>query len=199
MNQTIEKSPASTPTPLKQLPLRYHHYAIPVRDMEVTRHFMEDILGLPLVAAWCETTPMLDSKVPISYVHAFFGLGDGSVVAFFQFADKDYERRVMRPSQPEIGRFDHLALKSTRATIDEVIERCEKWNVPHRTTNHGYVKSIYVTTPDGLYLEFAEEPADAEEMWKKMRATAHADLKRWLAGDYSSHNNPYRYREFPKS
>lgn len=197
MTKTIERpSVSSAPTPLKQLPLRYHHYAIPVRDMEATRHFMEDILGLPLVAAWCETTPMLDSDVPISYIHAFFGLGDGSVVAFFQFADKDYERRVMPPSLPEIGRFDHLALKATRATIEEIMERCDKWNVPHRTTNHGYVKSVYVTTPDGLYMEFAEEPPYAEEMWKTMRETAHADLKRWVGGDHDTLNNPYRYRDF---
>jgi catechol 2,3-dioxygenase-like lactoylglutathione lyase family enzyme len=197
MNQAIESSPSVTPAaPLKQLPLRYHHYAIPVYDMEATRHFMEDIIGMPLVAAWCETTPMLDSTVPISYIHAFFGLEDGSVVAFFQFADKDYERRVMRPSRPEIGRFDHLALKATRATIDEIKARCEKWNVPHRTTNHGYVKSIYVTSPDGLYLEFAEEPPYAEEMWKKMRETAHEDLRRWMSGDHSTHNNPYRFMDF---
>ena len=196
MNEKTGKSAPSAATPLKQLPLRYHHYAIPVRNMEATRHFMEDILGLPLVAAWCETTPMLDSAVPISYVHAFFGLGDDSVVAFFQFADEDYERRVMPPGAPEIGRFDHLALKSTRATIEEIIERCNQWGVPYRTTNHGYVKSIYVTTPDGLYLEFAEEPPYAEEMRATMRETAHADLERWMAGDHSTHNNPFRFRDF---
>lgn len=183
-------------TPLAQLPLRLHHRAIVVRDMEATRHFMEDVLGLPLVAAWCERTPMMDSDHPIDYVHAFFGLGDGSAIAFFQFADPAYEARAIRTDQPEIGRFDHLALKSTRATIDEVIERAKRWNVPYRITNHGYCKSVYVTTPDGLYLEFAEDPPYADEIDREARASAHANLARWMAGDRSTTNNPWRERDF---
>jgi glyoxylase I family protein len=39
---------------LAQLPLRLHHYAFVVRDQEVNRRFFEDVLGLPLVATWCE-------------------------------------------------------------------------------------------------------------------------------------------------
>lgn len=182
--------------PLKHLPLRLHHRAIVVRDMEATRHFMEDILGMPLVAAWCESTPMMDSTEPIDYVHAFFGMADGSAIAFFQFADKTYESRAIRTDAPEIGRFDHIALKSTRATIDEVIERLKKHDVPYRITNHGYCKSVYVTSPDGMYMEFAEDPPYADEIDTEARQSAHRNLARWLAGDHRTTNNPYRERDF---
>jgi catechol 2,3-dioxygenase-like lactoylglutathione lyase family enzyme len=35
-------------------PRRLHHAAWVTRDQEATRHFYEDILGLPLVATWAE-------------------------------------------------------------------------------------------------------------------------------------------------
>src|SRR5208337_1144597 len=39
-----------------ELPLRVHHHAFAVKDQEVNRHFIEDILGIPLTATWCERT-----------------------------------------------------------------------------------------------------------------------------------------------
>jgi hypothetical protein len=35
-------------------PRRLHHAAWVTRDQEATRHFYEDIIGLPLVATWAE-------------------------------------------------------------------------------------------------------------------------------------------------
>lgn len=184
------------PALLRQLPLRMHHRAIVVRDMEATRHFMEDILGMPLVAAWCESTTMMESDKSIDYVHAFFGLADGSAVAFFQFADPEYEARVLPQGQAEISRFDHLALKVTHQTREEIGARLTAAGIPYRITNHGYCKSIYLTTPDGLYIEFAEDPPDAEEIDAVQRPNAHAELARWMRGERSTTNNPYRQRDF---
>jgi len=42
------------PSGLPTLPPRQHHYAFAVRDTEANRRFFEDVLGLPLVATWCE-------------------------------------------------------------------------------------------------------------------------------------------------
>lgn len=39
----------------EELPVRMHHRAIVVRDQEETRLFMEDIIGMPLAATWCES------------------------------------------------------------------------------------------------------------------------------------------------
>ena len=35
-------------------PLRLHHHAFVVKDQEATRRFYEEVVGLPLVATWCE-------------------------------------------------------------------------------------------------------------------------------------------------
>ena len=39
---------------LSRLPSRLHHNAYVVRDHEVNRRFFEDLLGIPLIATWCE-------------------------------------------------------------------------------------------------------------------------------------------------
>lgn len=38
-----------------RLPSRMHHHADVTRDMAATRTFYEDLIGLPLVATWCES------------------------------------------------------------------------------------------------------------------------------------------------
>ncbi len=35
-------------------PSRLHHHAYVSADLEATRVFYEDVVGLPLVATWCE-------------------------------------------------------------------------------------------------------------------------------------------------
>jgi glyoxylase I family protein len=36
-------------------PTRLHHTAYVTKDLEATRAFYEDLIGLPLVATWSET------------------------------------------------------------------------------------------------------------------------------------------------
>ena len=79
-------------TPL--LPSRLHHGAWTTRDMARTRAFYEEVIGLPLLATWCEADRLF-GKVR-TYVHCFFGLADGSALAFFQFADAA-ELEIPRP------------------------------------------------------------------------------------------------------
>jgi catechol 2,3-dioxygenase-like lactoylglutathione lyase family enzyme len=51
-----------------ELPSRVHHHAWVVEDQARTRHFYEDVLGLPLVATWCEVEE-LRSHRPGSLEH----------------------------------------------------------------------------------------------------------------------------------
>ena len=39
----------------QQLPSRLHHTAYTTKDMEKTRVFYEEVIGLPLVATWSES------------------------------------------------------------------------------------------------------------------------------------------------
>ena len=57
---------------------------------------------------------------------------------------------------------------------------------------HGYCRSVYVKDPNGMILEFTQDAADAATGDAERRATARAELARWLAGDRHN-NNPYRH------
>jgi hypothetical protein len=50
---------------------------------------------------------------------------------------------------------------------------------------------VYVTDPNGLILEFTLDHPEADKINRTRLANAHADLKRWMAGDHTS-NNTYR-------
>jgi glyoxylase I family protein len=155
------------------LPLSLHHSAVPVRDMEVTRAFMEKILQMPMVACWTEATVMPESNRAIPYCHTFFALADGSNVAYFQFADTEYAEKVFLKVGPEINRFYHLALRTTRAYQISLIERLKANGISYRITNHGYVKSLYVTSPDSVQFELANAPPDgarALDSWRSRHA-----------------------------
>ena len=107
---TIETA-KERPGLLSQLPLRLHHHAYVVRDHEANRRFIEDLLGIPLVATWCEKSFSNELGREIEFCHTFFGLTDGSALAFFQFADPAIYELTQAKQPAEIGRYDHIALK----------------------------------------------------------------------------------------
>ena len=74
---------------LAELPLRLHHHAYAVKDQEANRHFIEDILGIPLVATWCERVFRPEVGREVDFCHTFFEMDDGGALAFFQFADDE--------------------------------------------------------------------------------------------------------------
>ncbi|HVZ30878.1 MAG TPA: VOC family protein [Polyangiaceae bacterium] len=173
-----------------QLPSRLHHTAYVTKDLERTRAFYEELIGLPLLATWCEADELFGAVR--TYCHVFFGLADGGALAFFQFADqKDGE--LFGPKMPETP-FHHLALK-VDAHVQAGIERRLKaagYEPPRMyVLEHGYCRSLYAEDPNGMIVEFTLDHAKVDEINATRRKTAHADLKRWLAGDHTS-NNTYR-------
>src|SRR5215208_4012846 len=88
---TIERAQAGQRTAplLAALPERLHHNAYVVKDQEANRRFLEDVLGIPLVATWCEKSWRAEIGREVEFCHTFFGLADGSALAFFQFADPE--------------------------------------------------------------------------------------------------------------
>src|SRR6266576_1774027 len=79
--QTTNRATAAS---LPNLPLRLHHHAYVVKDHEANRRFIEDLLGIPLVATWCEKNYRADLGREVEFCHTFFGLKDGGALAFFQ-------------------------------------------------------------------------------------------------------------------
>jgi catechol 2,3-dioxygenase-like lactoylglutathione lyase family enzyme len=176
-------------------PLRLHHYAWVTRDHEANRRFFEDVMGMPLIATWCERAYNAEVGRELEYCHAFYGMADGGAVAFFQFADPAlYE--LFKAQHPKQARFGHIALKVDREAFEQTERRLQQAGISYRVTDHGYCRSLYVMTPDELKLEYTLDPDNVGEIDAMRRADAHAELERWLAGDRTpnntEHNSVYR-------
>jgi len=173
-----------------KLPSRLHHTAYVTRDLEGTRKFYEDLIGLPLVATWCEVDELFGAERV--YCHLFFQLGDGGALAFFKFAKKEDEE-LFGPRMPE-SPFHHIALNVDKETQQGIEQRliAAGYKEPRMyVLEHGYCRSVYVTDPNGLILEFTLDHPKVKEINATRLANAHADLKRWMGGDHTS-NNTYR-------
>jgi catechol 2,3-dioxygenase-like lactoylglutathione lyase family enzyme len=173
---------------LGRLPSRLHHNAYVVRDHEVNRRFFEDLLGIPLVATWCEKNYSAEVGREVEFCHTFFGMADGGALAFFQFADPELYEMTQAKQPAKIGRYDHIAFKAEPETYEELKRRLEAAGEKYRESNHGYCKSIYVQSPDGLIVEFTQDPDDVAEIDAIRRADAHSELARWLTGDRRTNN-----------
>jgi glyoxylase I family protein len=174
---------------LSRPPMRLHHHAYVVKDQEKNRQFFEDTLGIPLAATWCEQhfSPWVNRDV--AFCHTFYSLGDGGALAFFSFADDEVYRKTQAEKPAEIGAFDHVAFKVDDTTYDELVARLKTAGEPVRETDHGYCRSMYCTSPDGLIVEFTVDPPNAGEIEAIRRADAHAELARWVAGDHRTNND----------
>lgn len=166
------------------LPQRLHHYALVVKDQEVNRQFFEDVLGIPLVATWCEHTTNSTTGEPLDFCHTFFEMADGGALAFFQYADDEaYERlRLERPGMM------HIAMKIDDSGYDALRGRLDKAKIAYTEQDHGYCKSLYCKSPDGLTVEYTVDPPDVAEVMAVRRGDAHAELARWLGGDRRTNN-----------
>ena len=173
---------------LQELPLRLHHCAYAVKDQEANRRFLEDVLGIPLVATWCERTFRAEVGREVDYCHTFYEMADGGALAFFQFADDEAWEKNRAILQAN-GGTAHVAFKVTQGTFDELLRRADAGGVPVRKVDHGYCVSMYLKTPDGLRLEFTVDAPDAERIAAMRRDDAHAELARWLAGDRRTNND----------
>ena len=168
----------------RRLPSRLHHTAFAVRDLERTRRFYEELIGLPLIATYCERSHIGGAER--DYCHCFFGLQDGGALAFFGWANPaDAEMFVEKgPMSP----FTHVAFNCTAEVQAGIRGRLEAAGYAGtREIDHGYCRSFYVTDPDGMNLEFTVD-SDAVDAAAPTYAAPHAELARWLAGDRTPNN-----------
>lgn len=174
MPDTID---ASTQTTSSTLPRRLHHAAWVTRDQEATRHFYEDIVGLPMTACWNEKTP-----AGREYCHTFFEIGDGGAIVFFQWADQD-ENPI------ELASPGHLALECDAQTQARIKTSLEDAGYQTELKNHGYCVSLYVFDPNNLRLEFTVDHPEVTQIHADYQSDAHGNLKRWLSGDHAVNND----------
>jgi glyoxylase I family protein len=148
------------------------------------------VIGLPLIATWCEKDVLFGAERV--YCHLFFGLADGSALAFFQFATPE-DQALFGPQLPA-SPFRHIALAVDKETQREIEDRLRAAGYKEPQTyvlEHGYCRSVYVTDPNDMIIEFTVDNPQAEKVAPERKQNARSELNRWLAGDHTS-NNTYR-------
>lgn len=131
-----------------------HHLALVTTDMDATVRFYHGVLGARLVVTLA--TP--------AFRHYFFEFDQGNTVAFFEYQGQELETFAKPAGMPyeRASQFDHLSL----ALVDEeqllrLRDRlkehdCEVTDV----VDHGILRSIYFTDPNGIALEASWWTAD---------------------------------------
>ena len=159
------------PAPIQQL----HHYAYRAKDAEETRHFYEDILGLPLYhIIQSDYVPSTGEYCP--YTHFFFRLQDGSFIAFFDLGND--EAALPSPNTP--AWVNHISLRvDSQQALQDMKARLEANGVEVLgITDHHIFHSIYFFDPNGVRLELTAQLADEFQMLQESK-TAHARLAEW--------------------
>lgn len=169
-------APGAPVTPIGVTVYRLHHYACFCHDAEQTRHFYEDLLGLPLVHALrVENLPGSGAYQP--YLHLFFEMADGSTLAFFDLLGGANHPGMTAPHPWT----NHVAMRvSSMEQLMLAKERLEAAGVAVRgPLDHEFVQSIYFSDPNGVNLEFTTDSADAAYLQHE-RDAAHAHLAAWM-------------------
>ena len=161
------------------------HHAFRAKDSEATRHFYEDLLGMPLIASFVETQ-IPSTGAPTNYIHTYYGIGDGGALAVFQFAEGNESPDSFRP----VSSFDqHIALyMDTLESLREVRARLAAGGVPIREVDHGYCHSLYIHDQNGLQVELAVDEPNTDEIMAEARLSARTTLDNWMAGARDGNN-----------
>lgn len=167
---TAPKSATKTP----QVPKMLHHAAWVTHDAAATVDFYTRILGLECVST------VIDDRIPSTgdpfpYLHLFFKLGDGSLIAFFKSIGLPPPAKSPHPAYDI---FNHFALEV--GSVEEV----DRWATHLKAhgvdvvgpTDHGVIYSIYFYDPNGVRLEFTTNTG-----WAEHPDRAKKDVADWVA------------------
>ncbi|MFI7614284.1 VOC family protein [Nonomuraea terrae] len=124
-----------------------HHLALVTTDMDATVRFWHGVLDARLVATLA---------LP-AFRHYFFDIGEGSTIAFFEYTDQPIDSFAKPAGVPyaKAAQFDHLSLHlpdedALLRLRDRLKEHgCEVTDV----IDHGFLRSIYFSDPNGIALE----------------------------------------------
>ena len=111
-------------------------------------------------------------------MHLFFGLEDGSSIAFFDLGDD----QLALPSPNTPAWVNHLALRvGSLASLERAKAKLEAAGVEVLgITDHGFVRSIYFFDPNGIRLELTADMTDGSVSESDLKR-ARAKLDAWTA------------------
>ncbi len=149
-----------------------HHNAYRCRDSEETRKFYEDFLGLPLINAFEIAETKSGRKTHV--LHSFYGMRDGSALAFFEDPNRPFEFKEQHD-------YDlHIALEVEYAALAWMQEHASKHGIDCRgVADHQFIDSIYLRDPNGYVIELTAKRPDHDLQVKAARRLAHEALDAW--------------------
>jgi len=144
----------------------FHHVAFACRDASATHRFYSDVLELPLLHT--ELSQFQDGW----FRHFFYGLGDGSSIAFFELHGVGEPEPLKTAVSTDLGLpiwVNHVALRVDRETQARLATRVRDGGfrvvMEH---DHGWCHSVYLRDPNGILVELCVDsetgmPTDRDE------------------------------------
>jgi len=120
-----------------------HHVALLSSDVERTVEFYQGLLGFPL-------TDMFENRDYQGSTHFFFDLGNGNLLAFFDFPGLD-----LGAYAEVLGGLHHVAISVEPAAWERLKARLDEAQVSY---HHVSGTSLYFRDPDGARLELIADP-----------------------------------------
>lgn len=154
------------------------HTAYRCRDAEQTRWFCEDVLGLKLAAALAFDQHSGAESVPRKYMHLFFALGDGNLLAFFDdpdHVDSDYFDEKMDGFNSHISMEveDMESLLAMQKRIRDAGVTCLG------PLDHGFAHSIYFYDPNNVQMELICKAEGYDQIMAEASKAAHQSIADW--------------------
>lgn len=120
-----------------------HHFALVSGDVERTVRFYQDLLEFPL-------TEMFENRDYAGSTHFFFDIGNGNLLAFFDFPGLD-----LGPYAEVLGGLHHVAISVEPPRWRHLQHKLELAGVDFHLESG---VSMYFRDPDGARLELLADP-----------------------------------------
>jgi catechol 2,3-dioxygenase-like lactoylglutathione lyase family enzyme len=147
--------------------MAFNHVALATRDLAATHAFYTEVMGFRLAKV---VTGPTDTGGWAR--HVFYDTGNGGLMAFWELHDDaigaDFPTDLSR-SHGLPAWVNHIAFDA--ASIEDLEAICRRWQEAGHTVadvDHGWCRSIYITDPNGVLVEFccytrALDESDAAE------------------------------------
>lgn len=147
-----------------------HHLAFGTRDSKATYDFYHNKLGMPLV----RTENHRQGKG--YFRHYFFDMGGEQYMAFFEVHNVGEKKDYKTDLSESVGLplwVNHISFKvENEAIYEQLKQRAKQNDVPILAeVDHDWCKSLYMTDPNGIMLEYtfdydpAAFPQDSKEAY----------------------------------
>src|SRR5690348_10055882 len=123
-----------------------HHLALICSNVEQTIKFYDGLLGFPLIE-------LIENRDYSGSSHLFFDLGNGNLLAFF-----DFPGLGLQPSVEALGGVQHIAISVSPEQFEPLKAKLEENGIPYIGPDRRGTDSVYFKDPDGIQIELIREP-----------------------------------------